>query len=84
MDQAQLIGIGIGIGALAFMLIVIFIKANMVICRPNEVVWLPKLKECFMSMAARRVTCSQVFSKLWPMSVSGWLAAIEAGMPALK
>lgn len=38
MDQAQLIGISIGLGALALLMILVFIKANMVICQPNEVV----------------------------------------------
>jgi len=38
MDQAQLIGISIGLGALAVLLILVFIKANMIICQPNEVV----------------------------------------------
>ena len=38
MDQAQLIGITIGLGATVFLLLIIFIKANMVICQPNEVV----------------------------------------------
>jgi flotillin len=38
MDQAQLIGIYLGVGALAVLALVIFIKANIVICQPNEVV----------------------------------------------
>ena len=38
MDQAQLTGIALGLGALALLLILVFIKANMVICQPNEVV----------------------------------------------
>ncbi len=38
MDQAQLIGISIGLGALAVLMILVFIKANMIICQPNEVV----------------------------------------------
>lgn len=38
MDQAQLIGIALGLGILAVFLIIIFIKSNMVICQPNEVV----------------------------------------------
>ena len=37
MDQAQLTGIAFGLGALALLLILVFIKANMVICHPNEV-----------------------------------------------
>ncbi len=38
MDQAQLIGIALGLGALAVFSIIVFIKSNMVICQPNEVV----------------------------------------------
>jgi flotillin len=38
MDQAQLIGIYLGVGALALLALVIFVKANIVICQPNEVV----------------------------------------------
>ena len=38
MDQAQLIGIALGLGTLAVFMIVVFIKSNMVICQPNEVV----------------------------------------------
>jgi flotillin len=38
MDQAQMIGIAVGLGSLAILLLVIFIKTNIVICRPNEVV----------------------------------------------
>jgi flotillin len=38
MDQAQLIGIYLGVGTLAILGLVIFIRANMVICQPNEVV----------------------------------------------
>jgi flotillin len=38
MDQAQLIGIYLGIGAFGILALVIFIKANIVICQPNEVV----------------------------------------------
>ena len=38
MDQAQLIGIYLGVGALAILAHVIFVKANIVICAPNEVV----------------------------------------------
>jgi flotillin len=38
MDQAQLIGIYLGVGALALLALVIFVKANIVICAPNEVV----------------------------------------------
>ncbi len=38
MDQAQLIGIALGLGTLAVFMVVVFIKSNMVICQPNEVV----------------------------------------------
>jgi len=38
MDQAQLIGIALGLGILLVFLVIIFIKSNMVICQPNEVV----------------------------------------------
>ncbi len=38
MDQAQLFGIALGLGTLAVFMIVVFIKSNMVICQPNEVV----------------------------------------------
>ncbi|MHC4708848.1 MAG: flotillin family protein [Planctomycetota bacterium] len=38
MDQAQLIGIALGVGIVAVFLLIVFIKANMVICQPNEVV----------------------------------------------
>jgi flotillin len=38
MDQAQIIGIAIGLGALALMLLLAFVKSNMVICQPNEIV----------------------------------------------
>ena len=38
MDQAQLIGIYLGVGAMSVLALVIFIKANIVICQPNEVV----------------------------------------------
>jgi flotillin len=38
MDQAQLIGIGLGLGILAVFVLITFIKTNMVICQPNEVV----------------------------------------------
>lgn len=35
--MSQVIGLGIGIGAIAIMLTIVFIKANLVICQPNEV-----------------------------------------------
>ena len=38
MDQAQIIGIAIGLGGLALLGLIGFIKANMVICQPNEIV----------------------------------------------
>jgi flotillin len=38
MDQAQFIGIAIGLGFLGLLILIIFIKANMVICQPNEIV----------------------------------------------
>lgn len=36
--MSQIIGIGAGIGVIAIMLTIVFIKANLVICQPNEVV----------------------------------------------
>jgi len=38
MDQAQIIGIAVGLGGLALLGLIGFIKANMVICQPNEIV----------------------------------------------
>jgi flotillin len=38
MEQAQLIGIAVGLGTVALLLLIIFFKANIVICQPNEVV----------------------------------------------
>jgi flotillin len=38
MDTAQLIGIAIFLGAIFIMLLIAFIKWNVVICRPNEIV----------------------------------------------
>lgn len=38
MEQAQIIGIALGLGILAVFLLIIFIKSNIVICQPNEVV----------------------------------------------
>jgi len=38
MDQAQIIGIAIGLGGLALFALIVFIKSNMVICQPNEIV----------------------------------------------
>jgi flotillin len=35
--MSQFIGIGIGAGIIAMMLFIVFIKANLVICQPNEV-----------------------------------------------
>ena len=38
MDQAQLIGIALGLGILGLLLLIIFFKANIVLCQPNELV----------------------------------------------
>ena len=38
MDQAQIIGIAIGLGGLAALALIAFVKSNMVICQPNEIV----------------------------------------------
>jgi flotillin len=38
MEQAQILGIAIGLGGLALTALIGFIKANMVICQPNEIV----------------------------------------------
>jgi flotillin len=38
MDQAQMVGIAIGLGGLALLALIVFIKSNMVICQPNEIV----------------------------------------------
>ncbi len=38
MDTAQIIGIAIFLGAIAVLLLIAFIKTNVVICRPNEIV----------------------------------------------
>jgi len=38
MDQAQIIGIAIGLGGFGVLALIGFIKANMVICQPNEIV----------------------------------------------
>ncbi len=38
MDNPQIVGIALGLGALGLMLIVIFFKANIVLCLPNELV----------------------------------------------
>jgi flotillin len=38
MDQAQIIGIAFGVGGVALLVLIGFIKANMVICQPNEIV----------------------------------------------
>lgn len=37
MDTAELIGILIGLAALALLLVIVFIKSNVVLCQPNEV-----------------------------------------------
>ena len=38
MDESQIIGIAIGLGALGLLLLIIFIKANIILCQPNELV----------------------------------------------
>lgn len=38
MDSAQFIGIGVFLGVIAILLIIAFIKYNVVLCRPNEIV----------------------------------------------
>jgi flotillin len=38
MDQAQMTGIAIGLGGLAVLALIVFIKNNMIICQPNEIV----------------------------------------------
>jgi flotillin len=38
MDQSQIIGIAVGLGVFAAVLLIIFIKANMILCQPNELV----------------------------------------------
>jgi flotillin len=38
MDTTQTIGIAIGLGVLALLLLIIFLKANIVLCQPNELV----------------------------------------------
>jgi flotillin len=38
MDTPQLIGIALGIGVVALLLLLIFIKSNIVLCQPNELV----------------------------------------------
>jgi flotillin len=38
MEASQTIGIAIGLGAFAFLLLIIFFKANIVLCLPNELV----------------------------------------------
>jgi flotillin len=37
MDQAQMVGVALGIAALVILLLIIFLKSNIVICQPNEV-----------------------------------------------
>ena len=57
MDQAQIIGIAIGLGGLALLALIVFIKSNMVICQPNEIVILSgrKRKQPDGSVAGYRV-----------------------------
>ena len=38
MDPAQQIGIAVGLGSLGFLMLLAFVKANIIICHPNEVV----------------------------------------------
>ena len=38
MDQMQTLGIALGLGVLGILLLIIFIKSNMVLCQPNELV----------------------------------------------
>ncbi len=38
MDTAQTIGIVVGLGVLGVMLVIIFVKANIILCQPNELV----------------------------------------------
>lgn len=38
MDTSQVVGIAIGVGAAALMLLIVFFKANIVLCQPNELV----------------------------------------------
>jgi flotillin len=38
MDDMQLVGIAVGFGVLAVLLLIIFIKANIILCQPNELV----------------------------------------------
>ena len=45
MEQAQILGIALGLGALGVLLVLIFIKSNIVICQPNELVVLAGRKQ---------------------------------------
>jgi flotillin len=38
MDQAQMIGIGLGLGFMGLGLLIVFLKTNIVLCQPNELV----------------------------------------------
>jgi flotillin len=38
MDTAQIIGIALGLGIVALLLLIVFIKTNIVLCQPNELV----------------------------------------------
>ena len=38
MDQAQMLGLALGLGTLGLLLLIIFFKANIVLCQPNELV----------------------------------------------
>ena len=43
MNEAQMTGIAIGLGVLGALLLVIFLKANIVLCQPSELVVLAGL-----------------------------------------
>ena len=36
MNEAQMTGIAIGLGVLGALLLIIFLKANIILCQPNE------------------------------------------------
>ncbi|MEE2839580.1 MAG: SPFH domain-containing protein [Acidobacteriota bacterium] len=35
--MTEMVGLGLGFGAIAIMLVIVFIKANLIICQPNEI-----------------------------------------------
>jgi flotillin len=53
MDEAQLIGIALGFGTLGVLLLIIFIKANIVMCQPNELVIIAGRQRRFKDGATR-------------------------------